>query len=197
LGIPLPFDTGEPAVSAAALAAPPTYDRARAVASYGGAMRDLIHALKYSDRHDGRRLFGRWLALAAAPLAPDVDVVMPVPLSRWRLLSRRFNQSGLLAEELGRHLTLPVDTLTLARVRRTRSQVGLTPAQRRRNVSGAFKLVPRRKDRVRDRRVLLVDDVITTGTTVEACAATLKRAGASGVDVVALARVLDPITPTV
>ena len=197
LGIPLLFDTGEPSLSAAALANPPAYDRARAVAQYDGVMRDLIHAFKYSDRHEAARLFARWLTAAAEALIPHTDLVIPVPLSRWRLLSRRFNQAGVLAGELARRTGLPIDHLALKRKRRTLRQVGLTAAQRRQNVSGAFELATKSGQLIRKRLVLLVDDIITTGATVEACARVLKKGGARSVDVLALARVVAPQTPSV
>src|SRR5262245_52333380 len=186
LGIPLPFDTGERTVSAAALARPPAYDRARAVAHFSGGMRTLIHQLKYADQHDGRALFGRWLAEAGRELLPGVDVIVPVPLTRWRLLSRRFNQAAILAQELSRRTGLATDPLLLQRTRFTTSQVGLTHDQRRRNVAGAFAVPGGRRHRVVGRNVLLVDDVITTGATAEACARALKRAGAARVDVLVL-----------
>ena len=189
LGIPLPFDTGERTVSAAAVAYPPAYDRARAVAHYSGAMRTLVHQLKYADRHDARTLSGRWLAEAGRELLPGVDVVVPVPLSRLRLLRRQFNQAAVLAGELSRQTGVRMDPLILARVRSTRSQVGMTRDQRRRNVAGAFRVPARKRASLRGRHVLLVDDVVTTGATVDACARTLKRAGAARVDVLALALV--------
>jgi ComF family protein len=189
LGIPLPFGTGERTVSAAAVAHPPAYGRARAVAHYSGAMRTLVHQLKYADRHDARTLLARWLAEAGRELLPGADVMVPVPLSRLRLLRRQFNQAALLAGELARATGIPHDPLVLARVRSTRSQVGMTRDQRRRNVAGAFAVPERRKAGLRGRNVLLIDDVITTGATVDACARALKRAGAARVDVLALALV--------
>lgn len=195
LGIPLPFDAGEKAVSAAAIARPPAYDRARAVARHAGVMRDLVHDLKYGDSHHGLRLFGRWLRLCAAELLVDADLIVPVPLARWRLWSRRFNQSALLAAALARECGLPHQPLVLQRTRATRSQVGLSFDQRRRNVQGAFAVDPRLVHLVYQRNVLLVDDVITTGATVEAIARVLRRAGAKRIDVVALARVTDAIVP--
>jgi ComF family protein len=189
LGIPLPFDAGERTVSAAAVANPPAYDRARAVAHYSGSMRTLIHQFKYADRHDARALYGRWLAEAAGELRAGPDLIVPVPLSRLRLLSRRFNQSAILAQELARHTGLAVDLHLLKRQRFSRAQVGLTRDQRRRNLAGAFRVPRHRRAALRGRNVLLVDDVITTGATVEACARTLKRAGAARVDVLALALV--------
>jgi ComF family protein len=189
LGIPLPFDTGGRTVSAAAVAHPPAYDRGRAVAHYSGAMRTLVHQLKYADRHDGRTLLARWLAEAGRDLLPGIDVILPVPLSRLRLLRRQFNQAAVLAGELSRQTGVPMDPLLLARTRSTRSQVGMTREQRRRNVAGAFRVPERRRARLAGRHVLLVDDVVTTGATVDACARTLKRAGAARVDVLALAMV--------
>jgi ComF family protein len=189
LGIPLPFDTGEVTVSAGAAAHPPAYDRARAVAHYSGAMRTLVHQLKYADRHDARTLFGRWLAEAGRELLPGVDVIVPVPLSRLRLLLRHFNQAAVLAGELSRQAGIPMEALALRRTRSTRSQVGMTRDQRRRNVAGAFAVPAHRRAAIEGRNVLLVDDVVTTGATVEACARTLKRAGAARVDVLALALV--------
>jgi ComF family protein len=189
LGIPLPFDTGERTVSAAAVAHPPAYDRARAVAHYSGAMRTLVHQLKYADRHDARTLLGRWLAEAGRELLPGIDMIVPVPLSRWRLLQRQFNQAAVLAGELARQTGIAADPLLLMRIRSTRSQVGMTRDQRRRNVAGAFSVPRHRRAALRGRSVLLIDDVVTTGATVDACARTLKRAGAQRVDVVALALV--------
>ena len=189
LGIPLPYDTGSVTVSAAALARPPVYDRARAVAQFDDIMRRLVHGLKYGDRHDGVVLFGRWLHGAAAPLLPGTNLIVPVPLNRWRLWQRRFNQAALLAQSLGRQAGVRVDPLALVRVRATASQVGMTADQRRRNVQAAFQVPPRKRDQIAGRNILLVDDVVTTGATVEACARVLKRAGAARVDVVALALV--------
>ena len=189
LGMPLPFDTGERMVSAAALARPPAYDRARAVAHFSGSMRSLVHQFKYADRHDGRALLGRWLAEAGRDLLAGTDLVVPVPLTRWRLLSRRFNQAAILAQELSRQCNLTADPHLLRRTRFTKTQVGLTHDQRRRNVAGAFRVPDNRRHRLVGRNVVLVDDVITTGATVEACARALKRAGAGRVDVLALAMV--------
>jgi ComF family protein len=191
LGIPLPFDTGERTISAAAAARPPPYDRARAVAHYSGAMRTLVHQFKYADRHDARALFGRWLAESGRELLSGADLIVPVPLARLRLLTRRFNQAAILARELSRRTGRAVAPHALKRTRATPSQVGLTHDQRRRNVAGAFRVPKNRAALVRGRRVLLIDDVITTGATAEACARGLKRAGAAGVDVLVLAMVTD------
>lgn len=192
LGIPLPYDTGEPALSAAAIASPPVYDRARAAARYSDTMRELIHGFKYRDRHEGLPLFAKWLRHAGAELLADADLIVPVPLYPVRLWWRRFNQSAMLATALGRLTGISVDCFALKRVRRTSSQVGLSADQRRRNVAGAFRVDQARIDRVRGNKVVVVDDVITTGATAEACAPALRRAKAARVDVLALARAVQP-----
>lgn len=191
LGLPMPYDTGGTMISAAAAADPPDYDRARAVARFDGVMRELVHDLKFRDRHDARRLLGRRLAQAGAELLIDTDVIVPVPLPRGRLFRRRFNQSAILSLEVARLARAGFAPLALVRTRKTPPQVGLTRAQRRRNVAGAFAVPSEELPDIAGAKVLLVDDVITTGATVGACARTLKRAGASHVDVLALAMVID------
>jgi ComF family protein len=173
------------------MADPPVYDRARAVAHFDGVVRDLIHRLKYGDRHDARRLFARWLSDAGKELLQDCDLIVPVPLNRWRLLRRRFNQAALLAGELEKLTGIRCEPLVLTRPRRTPRQVGLTDVQRRRNMAGAFAVESGRAQTIDGRRVLLIDDVITTGATVAACARALKQAGAARVDALALALVTD------
>jgi ComF family protein len=192
LGMPLPFDVGGTMISAAAAADPPDYDRARAVARFDGVMRELVHDLKFRDRHDGRRLFGRWLTEAGGELLPDVNFVIPVPLTRGRLAVRRFNQSAVLAQEVARLAGLRYAPTALVRTRRTRPQVGLSRAQRRDNVAGAFAVAEADRAVIAGTKILLVDDVITTGATARSCARVLKRAGAGRVDVLALALVTDP-----
>lgn len=192
LGIPLTFDIGGPMISAAAEANPPDYDRARAVARFDGVMRNLVHDLKFRDRHDPRRLFGRWLSETGAELLADADMIAPVPLTRRRLLSRRFNQSAVLASETARASGVRFEPHALLRTRSTPPQVGLTRQQRRDNVAGAFVVPEHLRNVVSGANIVLVDDVITTGATVGACARALKKAGAGRVDVLALAMVTDP-----
>lgn len=191
LGIPLPFDLGAPMVSASAVADPPDYDRARAVARFDGVMREMVHDLKFRDRHDARTLFGRWLAEAGAELLADADIILPVPLTRGRLLSRRFNQSAILAREVARVTGRRYEPSLLLKTRRTPPQVGLSRQQRKENVAGVFAVSPGRRATVSEARIVLVDDVITTGATVGACARVLRRAGAARVDILALAMVTD------
>lgn len=197
-GLPLPYDT-EPFdnnrdgtsprhISALALSHPPVYDRARSVALFGDVLRTLIHGLKYGDRREGLTLFGRWMVMAGRDLLGDADLIIPVPLYRARLWQRRFNQSALLSFELAKLTGLPVNVLALKRHRATRSQVGLSERQRRKNVTGAFTIAPKKHDLVKGRNILLIDDVLTTGSTVDACSKALKKAGAKNVDVLVLAR---------
>lgn len=196
LGIPLPFaapDSDAALVSAAALADPPAYDRARSVARYSDVMRRLIHDLKYRDRHIAVVLFTRWLQFAGSELLKETDLLVPVPLHASRLWFRRFNQSALLASALSRTSGRPCDPLLLARTRRTRSQVGLSADQRTRNLSGAISVTKDKELAVKGRAILLIDDVITTGATANACAKALRRAGAARIDVLALGRVVDPL----
>lgn len=136
----MPYDAGEGALSAAAIATPPVYDRARAAARYSETMRELIQSFKYRDRQEGLSLFARWLKHAGAELLADADLIVPVPLYPARLWWRRFNQSAMLAQALGTLTGVEVDCFVLRRVKRTASQVGLSADQRRRNVAGAFKV---------------------------------------------------------
>jgi ComF family protein len=189
MGLPLPFDTGGPSISAVALAEPPDYDRARAAAHYAGTARKLVHDFKYADRQEVRVLLGNWLTAAGHELLSDAHLIVPVPMSRRRLFWRKFNQAAILAHELGRRSGVAVDTSALRRRRATKPQVGLTRAQRHTNMEGAFAILKRRRAVIQDANILLIDDVITTGATVNACARALKRAGAARVDVLTVCMV--------
>ncbi|HEY8566829.1 MAG TPA: ComF family protein [Beijerinckiaceae bacterium] len=190
LGTPFAVDIGGPLLSPAAIADPPVFQRARAVAHHDEGARALVHRLKYGDRPELARSLGRMMARAGAELTADAAVLVPMPLHRTRLWRRRFNQAMLLAREVGAASGLPVDPLLLARVKATKTQVGLTRAQRRENLQGAFRVPPEARARLQGRRVLLVDDVLTTGASANAAARALLRGGAQAVDVLAFARVV-------
>jgi ComF family protein len=190
LGTPFAFDLGVPLVSPAAMADPPVFARARAVARYDDAARLLVQRLKYSDRLDLAPALGQMMARAGAELAAECDVIVPVPLYRWRLWWRRFNQAMALARIVARAHERPCDPALLARVKRTRPQVGLTRTQRGENLQGAFRVPPDQRHRLKGKRVLLVDDVLTTGATANAASRALLRGGAVSVDVLAFARVV-------
>lgn len=187
LGRPFAFDLGEGALCPEAIATPPVYHRVRAACAYAATGRDLVHSLKYADRPALARALGRWMARAGAEFFTDRPLVVPVPLHRGRLWRRRFNQSALLASAVARHTQADLCLDALERLRRTERQVGLSRTHRARNVRGAFRISEQGAVEVRGRRVVLVDDVITTGSTATACTHVLKRAGAVSVDVLAFA----------
>lgn len=192
LGLPLPFGGEGPQISAAAAADPPPYDRARAAAVFDGVIRELIHGFKYADRHEARRLLARWTAGAGVELLDDAELIVPVPMTRWRLIRRQFNQAALLAREISRMSGVAFDPFVLVKTKSTPTQVGSSASQRVANVAGAFAVRPAARDRVAGRNVIIVDDVITTGATVGACARALRSAGARRIDVLAAAMVADP-----
>jgi ComF family protein len=188
MGLPMPFDIGGPILSAAAIADPPDFDRSRGVACFDGLMRELIHAFKFHDSRNARRLFGRWLVEARQEIINEADLLVAVPLARGRLISRRFNQAQILAIEVGRRTGKPVWPFALVRSRATAHQIGLTRAQRSRNV-----VPPSELPAISGKAIVLIDDVITSGATASAAAAVVKPAGARRVDVLALAIVSDRI----
>lgn len=190
LGTPFTHDLGPGLISPEAFAHPPVFHRARAVARYEeGPARDLVHNLKYGDRLELAEAMGRWMAQAGAQLLADADSVVPVPLHRRRLFTRRFNQAAALAQSVARHAGRPYDPLALKRVKATKPQVGLTRAQRADNLQGAFHVPDDARLRIEGRRIVLVDDVLTTGATLNAAARILLRAGAARVDALVFARV--------
>lgn len=193
LGTPFPYDLGPGTLSAAAIADPPVFDRARSAVHYDGPVPDLVQAFKYADRTDLAPMLAGWMTRAGADLIADADLVTAVPLHRWRLFHRRFNQAGLLAAEIARRAGKPYRPGVIARVRPTRQQVGLSREGRDENVRGAFRVPPRAKAEVKGRRVLLIDDVFTTGATLDAATKPLRRAGAVAVDVLTLARVVQSL----
>ncbi len=189
-GLPFDFELGPAALCGPCAGRRPVFDRARSVLRYDEHSRGLVLAFKHADRTQGAPAFAAWMARAGAALVAEAEVVAPVPLHRWRLLARRYNQAALLATVTAQRAELTAAPDLLRRIRATPSQGGLSPAGRADNVRGAFAVRRGREALVEGRRVLLVDDVMTTGATVEACARTLKRAGARAVDVLTLARVV-------
>ncbi len=190
LGIPFVYDPGPGLLSMEAIADPPAYTRARAVVRYDDVARTLVHALKYQDRTDLAPTMGRWMARAGRELLAEANLLVPVPLHWRRGWSRRFNQSGALARAIERQSGVKMASEVLRRVRPTEQQVGLSRAQRASNVQGAFKVSADRRADIARRRVVLIDDVLTSGATVDACARALLRAGAADVDVLVFARVV-------
>lgn len=195
LGTPFAYDQGAAAVSPQALADPPAWDRSRAAVLFEDGAARLVHALKYQDRPEAGLLMARMMSRAGRRLIAEADVIVPVPLHRFRLWRRRFNQSAILAQRIAAVSSKPWRHDLLLRARRTRAQVGLDQAERRKNVKGAFRLLPERRAEVTGSAILLVDDVRTTGATAEACALALKAAGAARVDLLTFALVPLPGKP--
>jgi ComF family protein len=191
LGIPFVYDPGPGLLSMQAIAAPPAYQRARAAVRYDEVARTLVHALKYQDRTDLAPAMGRWMARAGQELLSEADALVPVPLHWRRGWSRRYNQSGALARVIQWQSGVPVKGDALQRVRPTQQQIGLTRSERETNVQGAFKVAADRRAEIQGRRIVLIDDVLTSGATTDACARALLRAKAAQVDVLVFARVVD------
>ena len=174
---------------AACIAQPYAFERARAACIYDEASRGLILKLKHGDHQPFAPLFARWISRSAAPLLAGADAVAPVPLHGLRLLSRRFNQAAEIARPLARQAGLDYLPDALTRQTRTPSQGGKSARGRRLNVGKAFAVTSEGRRRIKGRRILLVDDVLTTGATAEACARALIEAGARAVDLAVVARV--------
>ncbi|MDO8288031.1 MAG: ComF family protein [Parvibaculum sp.] len=193
-GLPLGSDFSDiddaPLIRPEVAANPPPYAKARAVMRYTEASAPLILRFKYADHLEAAPAFAQWMTRAGADVLKGADFIMPVPLHRWRLMARRYNQSA----ELGRHIAklsgVPFAGHWLARVRATRPQVGLSGDARRRNVAGAFRVSRRAGPALKGKTVVLIDDVMTTGATIEACTHALKAAGARELRVLTLARVV-------
>lgn len=193
LGTPFSHDLGEGALSARAIADPPVYDRARAAALYQGTARDLVLSLKFGARRDVAGVMGQLMARNGRELLEPESVLVPVPLHRFRLWQRRFNQAALLADAVSRASGVAMDPLALERIRRTRQQVGLSAKERQINVRRAFRVTDAGQGRLHGRNVILVDDVLTTGSTLAACTRVLRAAGVARVDVLTFA-IADPVT---
>lgn len=190
LGLPFAVSLGPGTLSAEALADPPPFGRARAAVVYGAVASTIVSRLKYGDRPELARFCARLMAGAGHELWADAPLLVPVPLHRARLRERRYNQSGELAHQIGRLTGLDVDSDLVQRIRKTREQVGLSGDGRQRNVAGAFAVHADALIRARGRRVVVVDDVYTTGATVKAVTRSLRKAGIDAVDVVTFARVV-------
>jgi ComF family protein len=192
--LPVEIDLADDTVCPACIASPPAWNRAAAPLAYDDTTRPLILALKHGGSRDRLKLAGRWMREAGGDMLDSADLLVPVPLHRTRLAARGFNQSLWLAAAVSRASGVPLATHWLKRKRRTPSQAGLNTSARARNVQGAFSVPDRRKSRIRGKRLVLIDDVYTTGATLTACTRELKRAGAANVDILVLARVVRPET---
>lgn len=190
-GHPFSFDLGEGIVSANVIANPPPYKRARAAVVYDGAARKIVHLMKYKDRQELSNLMANWMVRAARDCLDDVDCIIPVPLHRWRLMGRRFNQSAELARNLAQKTDKHYLPSALIRKKSTIPQVGLPAKARQDNVKGAFVVPEDKKPEILGKRIILIDDVYTTGATVNAASRALLFGGADQVCVVTFARVVN------
>lgn len=195
-GVPFDHPSYDDMDCPACLARPPVFAKARSAFIYDAASRALVLSLKHAGRTDAVAAYGRWMARAGAEALDSADALIPVPLHASRLRKRRFNQSLLLAYAVSKHTGVAVDPHALARIRRTGTQGGLTAKGRTRNVAGAFQVRSRARDRIAGARLVLIDDVFTTGATLNACARALRRSGAENVNAITLARVVKPVDPT-
>lgn len=190
LGTPFSHDLGPGILSADAIANPPPFNRLRSVALYDDLARSLVHSLKYRDRTDLAPMMAGWMLRAGEGTVQAADLIVPVPLHRLRLVWRKFNQSAELARALSSLSGKPVLIDAVRRTKRTRRQIGLGPKAREENVRGAFSITPEGREALFGRRVVLADDVYTTGATVSAVTRALKRAGVVDVTVLTFARAL-------
>jgi ComF family protein len=187
-GVPFEFEAGIEAQCGACLQDRPLFNRARSALKYNDSSCDLVLGFKHGDQTHAALAFVPLLRRAGAELIQNADLIVPVPLHRWRLFARRYNQAAIMAHYLGHDSGVPVIPDGLIRHRATPSQGHLKAVERQKNVRGAFMLNPKRTAIVAGKNTLLVDDVYTTGSTVEECVKTLIKGGAASVDVLTLAR---------
>jgi ComF family protein len=190
-GTPLPYDSGDVPLSLKAEQTRPAWGRARGAVQFDDQSRKIVHALKYHDRHEVVSMMARMMLRAGGDILESADLIVPVPLYWTRLWSRRFNQSALLGRAISALCGKTLRTDILIRRRQTPSQVGLDAKARRENVKGAFAVSKGMSSEIFGRRIVLIDDVVTTGATVSACAKVLKKAGAADVDVLVFALVCE------
>ncbi len=192
-GAPFPHDQGAPLCATCAGHTPP-FARARGAVIYNAGCASMILAFKYGDRTEAAALFARMMIAAAQDLIEQADVLVPVPLDRRRLFHRRYNQAGLIAQEISKQQGTPVLLDAVERIKPTPGQgdkkTKISAAQRRRAVRGAFRVRPAFAEQLTQRRILVVDDVYTSGATVWSLARALNGVGAGAVDVLTFARVV-------
>ena len=189
-GIPFEFAVEEKTRCAGCLSDPPPYKAARAALKYGDASRSLILGFKHADKIHIAGSFAPWLMRAGEDMLKDADLLVPVPLHYRRLVARRYNQADLIAKALSRASGIPCKSQALRRTRSTPSQGHLKADERAKNVRRAFAVDPRFSAKIKGARIILIDDVYTTGSTVKECTKALLKAGAAEVSILTLARVV-------
>lgn len=192
-GNPFPHDIKTDMLCGKCMTEPPLYDTARAAIAYDDASSALILRFKYADKTLLARSFAPWLLQASPDALVCADYLVPVPLHRWRLLKRRYNQAALLANALSTLSQKPHLPLALLRTRKTESQGKKSKAERLDNIRGAFSIADKFKDKIKNKNIILIDDVLTSGATVNECAKVLRAAGAARIDVLTLARIVHTV----
>ena len=192
-GFPFDFDSGdvkEGNICAVCAKNPPAFDKARAALVYDDMSRDIILSFKHGDQTQSVPSFIPWLNQAGVDVLDRADYLVPVPLHRWRILRRRFNQSALIAQYLSKDTKIPCFLDILQRVRATETQGHLKVNERKKNVKNAFGFNFQYKEMIRNKHIVLIDDVYTTGATVTECTKILLKQGAASVSILTLARVV-------
>ena len=189
-GIPFDFEVEQDGCCISCLDRPPPFKTARAAVRYNDTSRDLILGFKHADKLHIVEAFVPWMMTAGRKMLKDADMLIPVPLHRRRLLSRRYNQAAILSDALSRKTNIPSYPLAMRRTRSTQSQGHLTAGERHKNVKEAFDLHPAYTSRIKGKTVILIDDVYTTGATVKECTKTLRKSSADDVHILTLARVV-------
>ncbi|MEE9347029.1 MAG: ComF family protein [Robiginitomaculum sp.] len=191
-GFPFEYDHGTAVLCGACSARKPSYRHARAAMAYDDDSRKLVLDFKHGGHTAGLSIFATHMARAGRAFLGDADFLVPVPLHRSRLLRRRYNQATILGRALAAQTGRAFDAGILRRAKKTSTQGGKSARERRRNVSGAFAVRERAKPRLKGAHIVLIDDVFTSGATLESCARALKKNGAGTVDALTLARVVKP-----
>ena len=187
-GRPFEYQGLENMICATCMKKAPSFSMARSALEYDDFSKQLVLAFKHGDRTELTPLFVKFLMQADPEIFQNVDLIMPVPLHWTRRLKRKYNQSALLGKALGRKMGLPYSEKYLKRVRRTESQGKKKQKERQKNVKNAFLTI--HSDQIRGKTVLLVDDVMTTGATLNECAKVLKKEGVKDIKVITLYRVI-------
>lgn len=196
-GYPFEYYMGKGQLCVRCMVDPPVFDQARSALQYHEDSSGMILSFKHGGRTQNLKRFAKHMVRAGRPFLDDSDLIIPVPLHKSRLRKRRFNQAGLLARAVSDQTNIPFDPHSLIRHKETVSQGSQTAKGRFRNVQGAFSVPEDRKSLIADRNIVLIDDVYTTGATLEACTRTLRRAGAARIYALTLARVVrDQEIPT-
>lgn len=189
-GFPFEFEVDEGSLCASCIDHPPPFESVRSALKYNEASRDMILGFKHADKTHSVLAFVPWMENAGAQMLAEADMLMPVPLHRWRLLSRRYNQAAIMVQALSKTTRIPAVLDGLKRVRATPSQGYLKAAERHKNVKHAFAVEPKRANEIQGKIIVLVDDVYTTGATTKECVKVLLKSGAVKVHILTLARVV-------